>query len=189
MTNQNKMAAARVKGRIAQLNGNTPTPSMSKAPSRRQASLVKYETDVIEAWLAGATYTQIAIEQRMSIGDIQSILRRYRTEQLEANQDTKEQLAIDQIARIRQLIQDYYTMLGEEMPISTRLKVMNDIRKAEHDISELQGLTRGTVINNIKEIKHYDFDAGMFPSQSPKEEEIVEATHIMLPDGSSVEKA
>ena len=116
---------------------------------------------------------------------ITNIISDFRKEALESNRASKEQLATDQIERLREINNKLHARMDEDMPISSLTRLVSASRQIEKDISELQGLTKGTTIQHIQEvkmIKGLDVE-GLFPPQ----EDAVITTSIKLPDDSVVE--
>ena len=159
-------------GQFMGKNGPKLLKRKNREAKRRRDIAMTMETTVVKMWLQDRTVTDIASQMGSTIPIINGILRRFRTQQLEANEESKEQLVADQISKLKRLavtLQMDLELEGDAaLTFAQKLKTADSIRRIQKDISELLGLTRGTVVHNIKEMKLYDIDLSTFPAPVEK---------------------
>ena len=182
-------------GQFRSLKGPKLEKRKSRDAKRRRDIAMVMESTVVKLWLQDHTVTDIAVRMKSTIPIINGVLRRFRTQQLEANEESKEQLVADQIAKLKRISVELQAEIDEVdnegnkvLSVGMRLKTYNQMRQLQKDISELLGLTRGTVVHNIKEMKLYDIDLTTFPQPGKavtgigEAAKMLEVAAVVLPD-------
>lgn len=152
-------------------------------PSPKKLQIQTRVVQVQDLWLKGYQVMEIALELNMSAPLVRADILRIRDELYQSNKASLIEHVEQSVASFRKLLVHLWSEY-EIAAQSTRIKLLEQIRKTEESIAKVRGLLTTKIQSDIvHHVKLYDFEDS-FPKPIEGQGHIVESKDRQLPTGA-----